>query len=139
MQRLSLEDAVLRLRELGPMEQFCTKVLRLPLILRTARSAIFALGSDERGHTQVLMLLEDTPEASPRELTLEVSEDEFPAACGQLTRHGARLFESEGSYAPGCAWRILHCSLPEGHRLRVISIDPRRCAPGMGDPGAAGR
>ncbi|GKW49388.1 hypothetical protein [Halomonas sp. NCCP-2165] len=139
MQRLSLEEAVLRLRELGPMEQFCTKVLRLPLILRTARSAIFELGSDERGHTQVLMLLEDTPEASPRELTLEVSEDEFPAACGQLTRHGARLFESEGSYAPGCAWRILYCPLPEGHRLRVISIDPRRCASGMGAPGAADR
>lgn len=129
MQRLSLDKAVLQVRDLDAMARFCREVLALRQLLRTANGATFELGIDERGHTQVLMLLAADAPSAPRRMTLEVTDEEFPATCEQLRQHGATLFESEGSSAPGCAWRVLHCRMPEGHHLQVISIDPRRCAP----------
>jgi len=129
MQRLSLDRAVLRVRDLAAMRAFCCDVLRLPLLLSSATTATFELGSDARDHTQVLLLIADDASDAPRRLTLEVSDDEFPALCRHLRRHGAQLYESENSSAPGCAWRVLSCPAPGGHRLQVVSIDPRRCAP----------
>ncbi|GGY03588.1 hypothetical protein GCM10007160_34210 [Litchfieldella qijiaojingensis] len=129
MQRLSLDRAVLQVHDLDAMARFCSEVLVLPLLLRTTTGATFELGTDEDGHTQVMMLLAADQPSPPRRMTLEVSDAEFPATCEHLRRHGATLFESEGSSAPGCAWRVLHCQMPEGHHLQVISIDPRRCAP----------
>lgn len=128
MQRLSLDRAVLQVRDLDAMVRFCFDVLALPLLLRTSNGATFELGTDERGYTQILMLLAADDPSPPRRMTLEVSDTEFPTTCDHLRRHGATLFESEGSSAPGCAWRVLHCRMPEGHHLQVISIDPRRCA-----------
>lgn len=129
MQRLSLDTSVLRVRELSAMRDFCREVLQLPLLLETAASVTFELGSDARGHTQVLMLLADAEADAPRHLTLEVSRDDFPATCRHLRTKGALLFQSENSSAPGCAWRILTCQAPEGHRLIVVGIDPERCMP----------
>ncbi|MFC3284206.1 VOC family protein [Litchfieldella rifensis] len=129
MQRLSLDKAVFEVRDLDAMQRFCQEVLNLVLLLRTPRGATFELGADEYGHTQVLMLLAAERPSPPRRMTLEVTDEEFPGVCERLRRHGATLFESEGSSAPGCAWRVLHCEMPEGHHLQVISIDPRRCAP----------
>ncbi|SDM12184.1 hypothetical protein SAMN05661010_03408 [Modicisalibacter muralis] len=129
MQRLSLDKAVMRVRDLVAMQAFCSEVVGLPLLLSSTRSATFELGSDARGHTQVLMLIVGDGVDAPQRLTLETSDDDFPAVCRRLHRHGARLFESENSSAPGCAWRVLSCQAPEGHQLNVVSIDPRRCAP----------
>ena len=129
MQRLSLDRAVIRVHDLAAMQTFCSEALGLPLLLSSMTSATFELGSDARGYTQVLMLIAgDGVDASNR-LTLEVSDADFPAICRQLRRHGAKLYESENSSAPGCAWRVLICQSPEGHRLQVVSIAPRRCAP----------
>ncbi|WP_148255239.1 hypothetical protein [Aidingimonas lacisalsi] len=129
MQRLSLDRAVLQVRDLGTMVHFCRDILALPLLLLTDTGATFELGTDERGHTQVLMLLASETSSEPRRMTLEVADSEFPSTCAHLRRHGASLFESEGSSAPGCAWRVLHCNMPEGHQLQVVAIDPSRCAP----------
>lgn len=129
MQRLSLERAVVQVRDLDAMVTFCTDILALPLLLKTASGATFELGTDEHGHTQVLMLLASDMPSTPQRMTLEVNADEFPETCARLTHHGAHLFESEGSSAPGCAWRVLRCKMPEGHHLQVVAIDPSRCAP----------
>ncbi|GHC37112.1 VOC family protein [Aidingimonas halophila] len=129
MQRLSLDRAVLHVRDLDRMVAFCHEVLALPLLLHTPWGATFEVGTDERDHTQVLMLLADETPSEPRQMTLEVADNEFQATCEHLRHHGATLFESEGSSAPGCAWRVLYCSMPEGHQLQVVTIDPRRCAP----------
>lgn len=129
MQRLSLDKAVIRVRDLAAMQTFCNEVLDLPLLLSSTTSATFELGSDARGYTQVLMLIAGDGVDAPSRLTLEISDDDFPAICRQLRQHGAKLHESENSSAPGCAWRILSCQAPEGHHLHVVSIDPRRCAP----------
>lgn len=132
MQRLSLDTSVLRVCDLDAMRDFCSEALHLPLLLDAADSAIFELGTDTRGHTQVLMLQRSAIADAPRRLTLEVADEDFPATCRHLSRYGARLFQSENSSAPGCAWRILTCPAPEGHLLLVVSIDPRRCAPTVG-------
>ncbi|MEC9482719.1 MAG: hypothetical protein UMU75_05245 [Halomonas sp.] len=129
MQRLSLDRGVLKVRDLAGMKVFCSDVLRLPLILASPTTALFELGTDSRGHSQVMMLIADAQGEPPRPLSLEVNEAEFPDICHRLCQHGARLFQSENSSAPGCAWRILSCAAPEGHRLIVVSIDPMRCRP----------
>lgn len=129
MQRLSLGRAVLRVPELAPMRDFCRTVLGLPLLLQSSSTVIFELGSDARGHAQVLMLIAGDGVDAPQTLALEVAETQFPATCEHLRRHGATLFESEHSSSPGCAWRILSCQAPGGHRLQVVSIDPSRCHP----------
>ncbi|MCH4564476.1 MULTISPECIES: VOC family protein [Halomonas] len=129
MQRLSLDRAVLEVRDLDAMQRFCEEVLRLPRLVRSATGATFELGRDAGGNVQVMMLIAAETPSPPRRLTLEVSGEEFPATCAQLLAHGARLFESEGSAARGCAWRVLHCRMPEGHHLQVVAIDPSRCAP----------
>ncbi|SHF65535.1 hypothetical protein SAMN02745148_03212 [Modicisalibacter ilicicola DSM 19980] len=127
MQRLSLDKAVIRVRDIARMCRFCDEVLGLPLLLGTPASAIFELGTDARGHTQVVMLIaSDLPEA-PRHLMLEASAMEFAGTCPKLCRHGARLFDDRTRSAPDCGWRILSCTIPEGHRLQVVSIDPGRC------------
>ncbi len=137
MQRLSLGKPVLRVKDLAAMREFFTGVLRLPLLLQSATTAVFELGSDTRGHTQVLMLVSGDGADAPQQLTLEVSDEQFPATCEHLRAQGAALFESDNSSAPGCAWRILACQAPEGHRLQVVSIDPGRCAPVSAFPPAA--
>ncbi|HET8791657.1 MAG TPA: VOC family protein, partial [Modicisalibacter sp.] len=130
--RLSLNSAVIRVRDLAVMQTFCSEVLGLPLLLSATSAATFELGSDARGHSQVLMLIAGDGVDAPNRLTLEISDDDFPAICRQLRRHGATLYESENSSARGCAWRVLSCQAPEGHHLQVVSIDPRRCAPTLG-------
>lgn len=129
MQRLSLDRAVLEVKDMEAMSRFCRDVLALRPLVHTKTGATFELGTDARGHTQVVMLLASDTSTPPRRMTLEVTDEEFPATCQQLRNHGATLFESEGSSAPGCALRVIHCQMPEGHHLQVISIDPRRCAP----------
>ncbi|MCG7601883.1 hypothetical protein MHM84_19235 [Halomonas sp. McH1-25] len=129
MQRLSLDTGILRVRDLDAMKAFCIDMLRLPVLLETATSVTFELGTDARGQTQVFMLLSDDHADAPRRLTLEVSDQEFSPLCEHLRQRGAHLFQSEDSSAPGCAWRILSCNAPEGHRLIVVGIDPTRCAP----------
>ncbi|WP_136068341.1 VOC family protein [Modicisalibacter radicis] len=137
MQRLSLGKSVLRVKDLAAMREFFTHVLRLPMLLQSTTTAVFELGTDIRGHTQVLMLISGDGADAPQHLTLEVSDDQFPATCEHLRAQGAALFESDNSSAPGCAWRILACQAPEGHRLQVVSIDPGRCAPASAFPSAA--
>jgi hypothetical protein len=139
MQRLSLDTGILRVRDLSAMKAFCIDMLRLPVLLETATAVTFELGMDARGHTQVFMLLADEHADTPRRLTLEVSDKEFPPLCEHLRQRGAHLFQSEDSSAPGCAWRILSCNAPEGHRLIVVGIDPTRCAPTTAVPHATSR
>lgn len=136
MQRLSLDKATLRVRDLDAQIQVFRELL--PLLLATPTGAVFELGTDDRGHTQVLMLVQSDTPSSPRRMTLEVPDADFPLLCQRLTARGARLYQSQGSSAPGCAWRVLSCPLPEGHYLQVVTIDPRRCAPVNISPTAAG-
>lgn len=137
MQRLSLDASILRVQDLNTMKAFWADMLRLPVLLETATSVTFELGTDARGQTQVFMLLADEPADTPRRLTLEVSDKEFPPLCEHLRQRGAYLFQSKGSNAPGCAWRILSCNAPEGHRLVIVGIDPTRCAPTSTTPPSA--
>lgn len=136
MQRLSLDKATLRVRDLDALTLAFGELL--PLLIATPTGAIFELGSDARGHTQVLMLVKSATPSPPRRMTLEVPDADFPALCERLTARGARLYQSQGSSSPGCAWRVLSCPLPEGHHLQVVTIDPRRCAPVSIRPAAAG-
>ncbi len=129
MQRLSLDTGILRVRNLAAMKAFWVDMLRLPVLVETDSAVTFELGMDTRGHTQVFMLLADEQADTPRHLTLEVTDREFPIFCEHLRQRGAHLFQSEDSSAPGCGWRILCCNAPEGHRLIIIGIDPTRCAP----------
>lgn len=139
MQRLSLDTGTLRVRDLNAMKAFCIDMLRLPVLLETAASVTFELDRDSRGCSQVFMLLADEHADTPRRLALEVSDTEFPPLCEHLRQRGAHLFQSEDSSAPGCAWRILSCNAPEGHRLIVIGIDPTRCAPTTAVPPVTSR
>ncbi|MGB8714555.1 MAG: hypothetical protein WCD50_15705 [Onishia taeanensis] len=136
MQRLSLDKATLRVCDLDALTQVFAELL--PLLLATPTGAVFELGSDARGHTQVLMLVKGATPSLPRRMTLEVPDADFAALCERMTSRGARLYQSQGSSSPGCAWRVLSCPLPEGHHLQVVTIDPRRCAPVSIRPAAAG-
>ena len=134
MQRLSLDKATLRVRDLDAQLPIFRELL--PLLVATPTGAVFELGTDARGHTQVLMLVKSDTPSSPRRMTLEVADGDFPPVCERLIALGARLYQSQGSSAPGCAWRVLSCPLPEGHHLQVVTIDPRRCAPASLRPDA---
>lgn len=136
MQRLSLDKSTLRVRDLDALTQVFGELL--PLLIATPTGAVFELGSDARGHTQVLMLVKSETPSLPRRMTLEIPDADFPALCERMTARGARLYQSQGSSSPGCAWRVLSCPLPEGHHLQVVTIDPRRCAPVNIRPAATG-
>ncbi|WP_136255892.1 VOC family protein [Onishia niordana] len=136
MQRLSLDKATLRVRDIDAQVHVFREVL--PLLLATPTGAVFELGTDVRGNTQVLMLVKSDNPSPPRRMALEVPNTDFARLCERLIAHGAHLYQSQGSSAPGCAWRVLSCPLPEGHYLQILAIDPSRCAPTTISPTATG-
>ncbi|AOM01173.1 VOC family protein [Cobetia marina] len=129
IQRLSLHPAILEVRDLEAACRFFQETLALPTLLRNATSATLELHHAPDGQTSVLLLQLSAEQPDSRKLTLEVDRDDFPHVRYLLQAHGAHLMESHGSSAPGCAWQVLDCVLPDGHRLRVVSINPERCAP----------
>lgn len=129
IQRLSLHPAILEVRDLDAACRFFNEALALPLLLRNTTSATLELNHAHDGLTSVLMLQLSAEHPDSRKLTLEIDRDDFDHFSGLLQAHGALLTESHGSSSPGCAWQVLDCVLPDGHRLRVVSINPERCTP----------
>ncbi|MBR9753473.1 hypothetical protein [Cobetia amphilecti] len=136
IQRLSLHPAILEVRDLDAACRFFTETLALPILLRNATSATLELNHRRDKQTSVLLLQRSAEQPDSRQLTLEIERTDFARFRDQWQAQGAHLIESHGSSAPGCAWQVLDCMLPDGHRLRVVSINPERCAPtisrGMG-------
>ncbi|MGO2415942.1 MAG: hypothetical protein ACTH7H_09265 [Cobetia crustatorum] len=129
IQRLSLHPAILEVRDLEASCRFFSEALALPLLLRSSSSATFELSHTRDHHTSVLMLQDSAEHPDSRKLTLEIDRDDFAHVSQTLQAYGGHLMESHGSSSPGCAWQVLDCVLPDGHRLRVVSINPERCAP----------
>ncbi|MHB0777318.1 VOC family protein [Halomonas sp. WWR20] len=137
MQRLSLGESVLRVLDLDGMQQFFSNTLGLELLLRTPTAACYELGQHANGNSQVLMIIANGLRTPSQHLSLEVSADEFDALRPRLCEGGAHLFEGLHSASRSCAWRVLRCSLPEGHSVAVASIDPRRCSPSVASSAGA--
>ncbi|GAB2778245.1 hypothetical protein GCM10027040_00590 [Halomonas shantousis] len=131
MQRLSLGASVLRVLDLDGMQRVFSDTLGLELLLQTPTATCYELGRHANGNSQVLMLIADTLPAPAQHVTLEVAVDEFDMLSPRLLASGAHLFEGLHSASRSCAWRVLRCTLPEGHSLAVASIDPRRCSPSV--------
>ncbi|ALM51195.1 glyoxalase/bleomycin resistance/dioxygenase family protein [Halomonas huangheensis] len=134
MQHLSLEPSAVEVQNLQAMNEIFAEVLGLRRLVHTTSGMTFELGTDNDGHTHVLMLLAASAPVTPRIFNIEVANDEFGVLCQRLEHYchlleDIRIQESTNSMSHQCAWRVATCRLPEGHYLRLAAIDPSRCAP----------
>ncbi|MGQ7249081.1 hypothetical protein ACUN9Y_17345 [Halomonas sp. V046] len=136
MQWLSLEPAVLEVKDLGAMAEAVERLLGLKRLVTTPTGVTFELAASHRASAgnppQVMMLVAGVGPYPPRTLSLEVDSRDYATLRQRLITaeepgNGVTSWESDNSLSPGCAWRVIWCRLPEGHRLRIAAIDPRRC------------